>query len=298
MRALSARTENVVKKLQLLRLMNQLSSIVHNSSPSKWYKVAAKTGLASKGVVYCLSGLLAIMAAIHFGNTSPQDAGKNELFGFVKEQPFGRILVLVIGIGLACYALWRWIEALKDTERKGSDKEGLVKRSAYFFNGLIYASLSYYAIRSFLGTESKGNDRQGWISRMLDQPYGQWLVGLVALILMVTGAVQIYRAASGKYKKYIRGALKNDNSAWLSNVGVAGYTARGVVWLIIGWLFMKAALAADASEAGASDSASAFTWLHDSSYGSLLLGGVGAGLICYGIFMFLRAKYQPIRYRS
>ncbi|MCE3282649.1 MAG: hypothetical protein K0Q66_1386, partial [Chitinophagaceae bacterium] len=216
-------------------------------------------------------------------------------FSFIEEQPFGRILLLATGLGLACYTLWRWIQAFKDTEHKGSGKKGASKRFGYFFSGLIYAGLAYYAIkRFFTSTGSGGDEKQGWTQRLLDQPYGQWLVGIVAAIMIGIGLYQIYRAVSGKYRKYVQEALHKDTAGWVSTLGVAGYTARGVVWLIIGWLFTRAALHANPKEAGGSEEA--FSWL-EQSYGSVLLGVIAAGLICYGVFMFLRAAYQPIHYR-
>ena len=74
--------------------------------------------------------------------------------------------------------------------------------------------------------------------------------------------------------------------------GKFGYMARGVVWLLIGYLFLKAAKNANPEEAGGTGSA--FQFLEEASYGSFLLGAVALGLLCYGVFMFMRARYQPI----
>ncbi len=74
--------------------------------------------------------------------------------------------------------------------------------------------------------------------------------------------------------------------------GKIGYVARGIVWIIIGYLFLKAAMQSNPSQAGGSGSA--FSFLENSSYGSFLLGAVAVGLICYGIFMFMRARHQVI----
>jgi hypothetical protein len=72
--------------------------------------------------------------------------------------------------------------------------------------------------------------------------------------------------------------------------GKIGYVARGIVWLVIGWLFTKAAFHKNSSEAG--DTSEAFGFLAEASYGSYLLAGVGLGLICYGIFNFIRVRYE------
>ena len=72
--------------------------------------------------------------------------------------------------------------------------------------------------------------------------------------------------------------------------GKTGYVARGIVWLIIGWMFSKAAIHSNSSEAG--DTSKAFSFLQSGSYGSYLLGAVALGLIFYGILNFIRARHE------
>lgn len=270
-----------------------LKLIQLNTSTKSWYSKAARVGLIAKGSIYCLSGIIALMAATEFGNNKTGDAGKRGVFNFIEDQPFGKWLLLAVAIGMACYTFWRWMQAFKDTEDNGSDKKGLAKRFTYFFSGLVYASLSLYAFREFMGAaNSKGDSRQSLVATLLDKPFGAWLVGIIGLSMIGIGVYQLFRAMSGKYKKYVQKGLHNDTAKWIISAGVAGYSARGIVWLIIGWLFIKAALHANPKEVGGSDTA--FQWLHDSSYGSVLLAAVALGLICYGIFMLLRAKYQSV----
>lgn len=265
-----------------------------NTSANVWYERAARVGLMSKGVVYTLSGIIALMAALSFGNSQVGDAGKKGVFSFIEDQPFGRWLLLAVAIGLMCYTLWRWIQAFKDTEDKGSDRKGVAKRFAYFFSGLVYAGLAIYAFKEFIGASNSSNDsRQSWVATLLDKPFGVWLVAAVALFIMGIGVYQLFRAFTGKYKKYIRKGLNQDAAKWIISAGIAGYSARGIVWLIIGWFFVKAALSSNAKEVGGSDTA--LKWLQDSAYGTILLSAVAAGLICYGLFMFIRAKYQSFK---
>jgi hypothetical protein len=267
--------------------------------PPKWFVRFAKAGLVAKGIVYCLVGLLAFMAAFEIGNSSSQDSSRNGVFSFVLEQPFGQVLLALIAVGLACYTGWRLIEALNDTSHKGSDAKGLATRIGYLFSGLVYGGLAYSAGRLVLGSGSSGGGgdmRQTFAREMLQQPFGQWLVGAVALGTVGMGIYQMYRGLSNKYKKKVRNAgLSGDAERTMVKAGKVGYVARGVVWMIIGYLLLQAALKANANEAGGSSRA--FQWLEDSTYGSFLLGAVALGLICYGVFMFMRAKYQSISTR-
>ncbi len=262
--------------------------------PPKWVENFARFGLAAKGLVYCLVGIFAFMAAFELGNNSTQDAGKQGVFQFLLNQPYGKWLLAVVALGLASYAIWRFIQATRDTEDKGNDAKGISVRLRYISSGLVYGGLAFLAAKMVLGENSSNRDsRETMASELLQQPFGQWLVGIVAVITMATGVYQIYYGISDKYKKHIQSAgMKHEIERKMIRMGKIGYIARGIVWLVIGYMFLKAAMQANAQKAGGSSQA--FRFLEDSSYGSYILGAVAIGLVFYGIFMFMRAKYQPI----
>lgn len=264
------------------------------SAPPEWVKRFAQVGLSAKGVVYCLVGIIAFMAAFEIDGKSTQKAGKSGIFQTILEQPFGKWLLAAVALGLACYTIWRFIQALQDSNNQGSDAKGVAKRLRYAFSGIVYAGLAFLAAKLVLGNGgSNGDSRETLARELLQQPFGQWLVGIVAVITMLTGVYQIYYGLSEKYKKKVQsGGFKSDIEQKMVRVGKIGYVARGVVWLVIGYLFLKAAMQTNPEQAGGSSSA--FAFLESASYGSYLLGAVALGLICYGVFMFMRAKYQPI----
>ena len=268
------------------------------SAPPAWVKRFAVIGLITKGIVYCLVGTLAFMAAFNISGSSAGSADKQGVFQVVLAQPFGKVLLGLIAIGLLFYAFWRIIQALKDTENKGDDLKGIARRIGYLFSGIIYGALAVFAGQQALGESSGqgGDSRQTLAQTLLEQPYGKWLAGAVAIGIMLVGLNQIYRGWSGRYKKQVQSAgLKHETEAIMIRAGKFGYVARGIVWIIIGYLFMKAALHSNPQEAGGTSSA--FQFLEEASYGPFLLGAVALGLICYGVFMFMRAKYQPIHTR-
>ena len=266
--------------------------------PPKWVENFARVGLSAKGVVYCLVGILAFMAAFELGRQSSQSAGKQGVFQFIENQPFGKWLLAIVALGLACYTIWRFIQGIKDTENKGDDAKGIAVRARYIFSGFVYGGLTYLAANMVLGNSSGsssggGDTRETLASQLLQQPFGQWLLGIVAIAVIGTGIYQIYYGLSDKYKKHVQGAgLKHDVEEKMIRMGKIGYVARGVVWILIGYMFLRAALQSDPQEAGGS--ADAFRFLESSSYGSYMLGAVAIGLVFYGIYMFMRAKYQPI----
>lgn len=259
-----------------------------------WVKRLARFGLAAKGMVYLLSGLLALLGALSIGGHKGEAADKSGVFSFVYEQPMGKVLLAIIAIGLLCYAAWRLIQGIRDTEQKGSDLKGLAKRGSYIFRGLLYVSVALFAAKVALyHTTGSGDSNKKLAGELMDKPFGQVLVGIIAIIMFISGIVQLFNAFSGKYKKYVEQARhKNHITSLLIKSGRLGYVARGIVWFIIGWLFLRAAIEASPGKAGGSSDV--FKWLQSWDHGDMLLAIVAAGLVCYGLFMFLRARYQPI----
>ncbi|GAA4335605.1 DUF1206 domain-containing protein [Flaviaesturariibacter amylovorans] len=247
----------------------------------------AQAGLIAKGVLYSLLGALAFMAAFHINGHSTQEADTSGVLGFIHEQTGGQLLLGAIAVGLACYSLWRGIQAFGDTEREGRDAKGWASRGRYLLSGLAYASLAFAAARLlFSGSGSSGDQKQQLAQETLSKPFGAVVTGIAALVLIGIGVFQFYYAYKEKYLKHVDG----DTSATLRLAGKIGYCARGAVWILLGWLFGKAALSSNAREAG--DTSKAFGFLSDGGYGTYLLAVIGAGLLCYGVFNFIRARHE------
>jgi hypothetical protein len=248
----------------------------------------AKAGYAAKGIVYFLLGVLAFMAAFELGR-SASEASRGNVFRMVRDAPAGGVLMGVLALGLVCYALWRMVQAF--APKYGHENKGK-KRVMYFFSGLAYAGVAFAAIKMALWhQESGGNQQQELAANLLARKGGQWLTGLVALLLLGTGIYQIYYGWSEKYRKHVQESnIPSQHAHLLLRSGKIGYIARGLVWVVISFLLFRAALHARAAEAG--DTADAFRFLEASPFGSYLLGAVGLGLVAFGIFSWVRAAYE------
>lgn len=251
-------------------------------------KRVAQTGLIAKGIVYILLGLLAFMAAFELGGKGNNDATRTGALQFVKELPAGKALLLTVAVGLFCYVIWRVIEVF----RTDTEKNGWSKRLRYFFSGLTYLAFAITAIRIGGGEKAgNGDQNQTFAIELMSKPFGQLLVGLCGLILAAVGAWQIYYGLSEKYRKHVQKlSLRSSHASLLLRAGKVGYISRGIVWLVISFMFLRAAVHAVASEAG--DTAKAFRFIESSPFGSPLLGLLGLGLIAYGVFSFIRARYE------
>jgi hypothetical protein len=254
-----------------------------------WTVWLARLGHAAKGIVYIVIGYLAFRAA--FG-ASGQTTNSQGALQKIAEQPFGKLLLFIVGIGFIGYALWRFVQAGLDTENKGSEVKGIFQRIAYMLSGLAYGGLALTAFKIVLNVKDKsGNSQQDWTARLLSQPFGQWLVGIVGLIVIGMGLNAFYKAFTAKFCEHLNTAeMSKTENSWATFVGRAGYTARGVVLSIIGWFFIQAARHANPKESRGLDQA--LDTLASQPNGRLLLGIVAVGLIAYGIYALAEARYR------
>jgi len=254
----------------------------------------ARVGMFAKGVVYVILGLL---TAIYAFGSGGQKAGKDSALQFVYQQPFGKILLAILAAGLICYVVWRFIQAFRDPENKGDDKSGIGTRIAYAASGVIYGVFAFEAIRMLFSSGSSGgggNQKETIVSTLLGQPFGQILVGIVAVVFFGKAIYQIYRAVSGKFAKKVQDSeLDHRVKDTLRKAGYVGYIARGIVIGIIGYFFLQAAIEANPNEAGGTQQA--FDFIQSSTaWGTILLGIIAIGLACYGVFMFVKARYRVL----
>lgn len=190
------------------------------------------------------------MAAFNIGG---QTTGKSDTLKFLYEQPYGKILLGLLAFGLLGYVIWRSVQAIKDPENVGDDKKGIAQRIGYGASGIIYGALTFQAIKMlFQGGSSGGggNQNQEIVSQLLYKPFGQILVGIVAVVFIGKAIYQFYRAYSGNFTKKVKSSsLNHEVKEIVRKTGVAGYTARGVVIAIIGYFFLRAAIEANPGEA-------------------------------------------------
>jgi hypothetical protein len=253
----------------------------------------ARCGYATKGVVYVIVGVLAVMTAIGAGGATKDSSGAIET---IAQQPFGRILVGLTALGLIGYVIWRFMQAIMDPEHKGSDSKGIAARIGYAVSGIAYASLAFLAARIALnGGGGGGGDssKQALTAKLMSQPFGIWLVGIVGVIVIGVGVFHFYQAYKAKFMEdYKAGEMSATERRWAKRIGRFGLSARGVTFAMIGSFFIIAAVQADPSEA--KGLAGALDTLARQPYGPWLLGIVSLGLVAYGVYCFSQARYRHL----
>ena len=269
--------------------METIHPSVGASKKEKWTERFARFGIISKGVVYCLIGILTSMAALGLRG---EKASRNEAFKIIYDQPFGKFLLIAVAVGLFGYVTWRFFQAVYDIDSKGNDTKAKFIRIGYGFSALLYFLIGLYAFKLAVAGPggSNGDSQQFVVAKILNYPAGGWIIGIAGLLTIGNGFRQIYKAVSGNFLKNIQLTASRHYDVF-KKAGIVGYFARGVVLAIIGYFFVRAALYHNASEAIGTKEAFGFL---ENTFGSLLMGLVAAGLVGYGVFMFVKGRYQKI----
>src|SRR5919201_941439 len=103
----------------------QLEQGARGATSSPWFERLARFGYAAKGVVYLVGGALSARAAFGLGGTTTDSQG---VLITILSEPFGKLMLVLIGIGLIGYVLLRLVQAFMDPEQKGSDAKGIALR--------------------------------------------------------------------------------------------------------------------------------------------------------------------------
>ena len=276
-------------KAQAREFEGRARDAVHKASP--WIVRLGRFGLVAKGVVYLVVGGLALQAALGSGGQVTDHDGALRA---VLRQPFGAVLLGALAVGLLGYMAWRVVQAVANPERESQDVKGWSKRVFRLGSGIVYGAMAVAAARLLVGMRGDGRDPSDWTALVMRQPFGKWLVVAAGLGIAAYGAARIVKAWKGELKKQLvldrqaAGARK-----WILGVGRVGQAARGVVFVVIGCYAFFAGWHTDPDEA--KGLGEALRAIERAPHGPYLLAAVAAGLIAYGLFQFVEARYRRIR---
>jgi hypothetical protein len=247
----------------------------------------ARLGLASRAVIYLVIGIMAILLAVgHKSGETDQRGAVQEL----SQQTGGFVLVLVVAVGLACYALWRLSEAAFGVAVDGN---GAGPRLLSLVRGLVYAGLSVSAFTILVKghQKSQAKQQQSYTARLMHDTAGRWLIGLLGVVVVVVGGVLAYQGVTRKFEKYFKlNEMSPAARKTTEFLGTVGTTARGLVFAITGVLLVVAAVQFDPKKARGIDQT--LQTLRDAPFGRVLLLVVALGLVMFGLFGLCEARWR------
>lgn len=255
-------------------------------------KQLARVGYAARGIVYAILGFVALSAAV----SSKPVQGENAVWHTLLQQPFGKALLAMVGAGLLAYAIYRTVQAINDTEGRGSSTPGLLHRAGAMGSALANTVLGLAALGVAVPAAKKATgggqgSSQSLTAEALSQPFGEWLVGFAGLLLMIVGLYQIALAWGKSFKdKLLLEQMSQTEELWATRAGTIGIAARGLVFLVTGALVVRAGFTESPGQAGSLEA----TLRTFEALGPWYLILVAVGLCAFAAYQLFLARYPDV----
>jgi hypothetical protein len=251
----------------------------------------ARAGLAARGVMYVLIGIIAVQIA--FGS-SRQQADKTGAVRLVAATPFGSALLWLLAIGFAGLTLWQLSWAAWGSP--GADGRKPRARLTALLKAVIYGVIAFGVFKYALGLgapPSSDQQSQDLTAKAMQAPGGQAIVAIAGIVIAVVGLYLAYHAWQKRFAKNLRlGSATPRTRKVVLWLGQAGGIARGIVAVTAGVFLIVAAADANPKQAKGVDSA--LRALAHTPLGPVVLILVALGLVTFGVYSFCEARWRAV----
>src|SRR6266496_608662 len=253
-----------------------------------WIEPLARLGYAAKGIVYVMIGVMSWLFAV--GKRREPADFSTVLLQLLRE-PFGQVLLAALTIGLFGYGLWCLIQAIMDTEHKGTTLFGIVTRIFYAGVGIVYWAVGWSAVQLLTRTASvRPGDQpeQEWAARVFAfAPITRWLAITVGFGFLGFCVYEIRRLYVEGFEILRPEGRKEAIDNLAMRIGQIGITARAVVFAIIGIFLTWSGITFDPTKVRGMSGA--LRAVRQEPHGTWLLIAIAFGLIAYGVYVLLLA---------
>ena len=272
------------KRSSLLRRVPPLKTLL------EW---AARVGYGARGFVYLSVGLIVLFATLDMIGDA---VGVRGALDWLSQRPLGRLWMLLTGLGLAAFVMWRILQSVFDADHEGTSWRGLGTRMSQLFSGLSYAGLAIAAFALFTGPRaadaSEGVERsQQRAAFLLDLPFGRWLLLAAGLAIFGIGVGNVVKAWREDFSEYLDCSVRMCRR--VTPLARIGHVARGLAYLPLAVLVVLAgwrAKTADVTSFGA-----ALEAVERQTAGEWIVGRLALGFVAFGAFSFIEARFRRIR---
>jgi hypothetical protein len=266
------------------------ASAARQAADSKWIERAARVGLAARGLVYVLIGILALQIAFV---DRAERADQKGAFQTLAQNGFGKFVLWLVILGFLGYGLWQATEAAWGHRRELDDRKRTASRAESAVKAVIYLVLAVVAFRVVTGSSQGGQGGEQVTAKLLQLPAGQVLVGLAGVAIVAAAVVLAWRGLRTKFEEHLDlSELGPGARSAVINLGKVGYIARGIVFTLVGILVVAAAVTFDPDKARGMDAA--LRQVAARPYGPWLLGLMALGLMCFGAYSFAESRYRRL----
>ncbi|MEX2290585.1 MAG: DUF1206 domain-containing protein [Mycobacteriales bacterium] len=262
----------------------QAARAAYDSRP---LEVLARLGLAARGLVWLVLGLLAFSLARGVAADADQDGA----FRALAHTPVGGPLLATLALGFLGYATWLLLSAAVG-HRAETGATRLRHRAEGLVKGIFYLALCAGTVRFLLRGSGTGDVRSR-TAQVLAHPGGRTAVALVGLVVVGVGLYMIAKAVTRRHAdclEHYRVPPRLRRPAVF--VGAVGYLGRGLVVALVGAFLLRAAVLADARQAKGLDAA--LETVAQQPYGQVLLASAATGLLAFALWSFFEAAYRDL----
>ena len=244
-----------------------------------------RIGLLSKGLIYFLIGIVALVSIL---GTGGQISGKKGIVNWIMTVSYGPYVVLFLAIGSFIYAIWTLLVAFKQNPHK-SAAIGHILRAGDVLSGLFYLFFAFYvgdlAFGHFypaLGSISSGDEQSSIFMDLMRTETGRSVVLLMAILIASRGLHAAIVALSGQHKKKVNASgFKPKYRGYILRVGYVGYLGQAVSAFIVAYLLYQAVETNDLTRTGKEEDVFRFV---KGVAGTAAVAAVAFGMFCYGFF--------------
>lgn len=258
----------------------------------------ARVGWIAKGVVYALTGVLALMIGLHeargTSDSGEAEASQTGAIARIAETSFGATMLIVVATGLVVYSLWRLVSVLLPAE---NGLEAWLARAGYALSAIAYLSLAWTAV-SFArhqGSAAEGEDSkvESFTTDLMSMSYGRALVFAIGVVLLVVAGVFLWKAVGATFERQLLpGGVGPVSHRMLVLLGRVGWAGRAGMMALIGFFLARAAVRFDPNDAQGLDGS--LRKAAGSGVGTVLVLAVAVGLLVYGVFCVLSAPKRRL----
>jgi len=235
-----------------------------------------------------LIGWLALQIAWGAASKSADSSGALRTLA---DQPFGKILLCLVAVGLVALALWQASAAIWGYRNHEGAKR-VLKQLSSGGKAVIYAALGVSAASVALGLGAwSSRSQQQTTSGVLAWPAGYVIVVVTGLIIIGVGVAGVVKGVNKSFVEEIdTSSMSPGAREGVARLGQVGYITKGVALGAVGGLLSYAALTFVRQKAQGLDSA--LQTILAQPFGRFLLTAVALGFVAFGLFALLQSRYR------
>jgi hypothetical protein len=265
------------------------NSAVKRAATNPVLELLERLGYVVRGALYAVMGLLALRIVLSVAGGATTDLTGSLVV--LVSNPSGKLVLIIVAVGLSAYSLWGFTRAIYDPLHRGSDASGYLARLGFVTSAVSYAAIVLFAIQLLAGSGATTNDgTQKTIAAVLTHPAGGALTILIGLVVIGIALGQFLEAYRATFARDLKGAEMSATARDIAvKLGRFGMFARGVIFLIIGWFVVQAGIHHDPAQT--QGFSGAFVFLLAQPFGRILLGVVALGFVALGLHSFACARW-------